>query len=69
MGKGRNSITARKIKRNHPLIRISNNIKKHNNIKHINIKHNLTLNEVSIIMHYINNKSNKLRNLKEDDLI
>ena len=61
MGKGRNCITARKIKRNHPLIRISNNIKKQNN-KHINIKHNLTLNEVSIIMYYINNKSNKLRN-------
>ena len=68
MGKGRNCITARKIKRNHPLIRISNNIKKQNN-KNINIKHNLTLNEVSIIMYYINNKSNKLRNLKEDDLI
>ena len=75
MGKGRNGSRARKIKRNHPSIKISNNIKKHNlnnSSKHNlnnNIKHNVTLNELLIIMHYINNKPKKLRNLTEDDLI
>ena len=75
MGKGRNGSRSRKIKRNHPSIKIENNIKKHNlnNIKKHNlnniIKHTLTLNEVLIIMHYINNKPNKLRNLTENDLI
>tara|TARA_B100000902_G_scaffold333993_1_gene332872 strand:- start:71 stop:274 length:204 start_codon:yes stop_codon:yes gene_type:complete len=67
MGKGRNGSRSRKIKRNHPSIKISNNIKKHN--LNNNIKHNLTLNELLIIMHYINNKSKKLRNLTEEDLI
>ena len=67
MGKGRNGSRSRKIKRNHPSIKIENNIKKHN--LNNNIKHNLTLNELLIIMHYINNKSKKLRNLTEEDLI
>ena len=67
MGKGRNGSRSRKIKRNHPSIKIENNIKKHN-LNNI-IKHTLTLNEVLIIMHYINNKPNKLRNLTEHDLI
>jgi len=67
MAKGQNGGRTRKIKRNHPSIKIENNIKKHN-LNNI-IKHTLTLNEVLIIMHYINNKPNKLRNLTEHDLI
>ena len=74
MAKGQYGGRTRKIKRNHPSIKISHNNTKYKkyNLKlslNNNIKHNLTHRDLIIIIHYIKNKPNKLRILTEKDLI